>query len=69
MLFRSQADAYQTLGVSPNASPEEIKDAYRRLVKQFHPDVVAHLGEEFKLRAEQKMKTITDAYQQLQTKR
>ena len=56
-------DAYQTLGLSPNASPYEIKDAYRRLVKQFHPDVVAHLGEEFKLLAEQKMKTISEAYQ------
>ena len=29
---------YQTLGVSSNASSQEIKDAYRNLVKQHHPD-------------------------------
>jgi tetratricopeptide (TPR) repeat protein len=31
-------ECYQILGVSPNASLEEIKSAYRQLVKQYHPD-------------------------------
>jgi DnaJ like chaperone protein len=61
----SEAEAYQTLGLRLGSSQEEVKDAYRRLVKQFHPDVVAHLGEDFKQLADQKMKAIMQAYQQL----
>jgi molecular chaperone DnaJ len=32
------ADHYQTLGLTPDATQEEIKQAYRRLAKQYHPD-------------------------------
>jgi molecular chaperone DnaJ len=34
----ADSNHYQTLNVSPNASQAEIKQAYRRLVKQYHPD-------------------------------
>jgi DnaJ-class molecular chaperone len=55
-------DPYITLGVSPTATDEEIKNAYRKLAKQHHPDV--NLG---KPDAERKFKEISAAYQLIET--
>ena len=43
---------YQTLGVNENASQEEIKKAYRKLVRQYHPDKQGGDEEMFKKVAE-----------------
>jgi len=61
-------DHYRTLGLNPGASADEIKKAYRTLSMQYHPDKAAHLGEEFRAAAEEKMKEINMAYQHLQKK-
>ena len=50
------------LGLSPNATHDEIKFEYKRLVMRFHPDRVHHLGEQFVKEAEAKMKEINEAY-------
>ncbi|MBF0544806.1 MAG: DnaJ domain-containing protein [Candidatus Riflebacteria bacterium] len=55
-------DPYQTLGVSPTATDEEIKCAYRKLSKEYHPDV--NLG---KAGTESKFKEINAAYQLIKT--
>ncbi|MBN1930654.1 MAG: DnaJ domain-containing protein [Desulfobacterales bacterium] len=59
---------YTILGINPNASPEDIKKAYRQLAGKYHPDKVAHLGEEFKELAEKRFKEIQKAYQKLMPK-
>lgn len=55
-------DYYKILGVSKDASEEEIKQAFRRLAKQYHPDANPHASEEEKKRKEEKFKEIQEAY-------
>ncbi len=57
--------AWEILGVSPDASVEEIKAAYRQLAVQNHPDRVASLGPEFVKVAEEKFKAVQEAYEEL----
>jgi hypothetical protein len=64
----SQMDPYTLLEVSPQASPEEIKAAYKRAVARYHPDKVAHLGREFQELAHKKLLAIQQAYETLQGK-
>ena len=59
---------YTVLGVDKNASQEDIKRAYRQLVNKYHPDKVAHLGDEFQKLAERRFKEIQQAYQILNIK-
>lgn len=54
------SDPYQVLGVSPDASDEEIKRAYRQLAKQYHPD--RNPGD---AAAAKKMQEINAAYEQI----
>lgn len=58
----SEEQYYAVLGLKAGADFVVIKQAYRKLSKQYHPDKVAHLGEEFKAVAEEKMKEINVAY-------
>ena len=57
-------DPYEVLGVSHGASEDEIKQAYRRLAKQYHPDL--HPGD---AACAKKMNEINEAYDQIQKQR
>jgi len=54
------SDPYRVLGVSPNASDEEIKAAYRELARKYHPD--SYVGNPLSDLAAEKMKEINEAY-------
>lgn len=59
------AGCHDVLGVAADASVAEIKQAYRRLMKEHHPDRVAGLGEAEQAHAEERSKAINRAYAQL----
>lgn len=54
-------DAYKILEISPDATNDEVRSAYRKLALKHHPDKVATLGEDIRKAAEKKFKEITDA--------
>jgi uncharacterized membrane protein YkvA (DUF1232 family) len=58
-------DAYATLGVSASASQEAIASAYKARMSEYHPDKVAHLGEDLQKLAHRKALEIQEAYRQL----
>ena len=60
-------DPYRVLGVSPNATDDEIKEAYRALAKKYHPDNYA--GSPIADLASEKMKEVNEAYDQITSER
>lgn len=58
-------DFYRELGVGPNATQEEVKRAYRHLAIQYHPDKHMTRGPEVRKVAEEKFKSISEAYETL----
>lgn len=57
--------AYKVLEISPAATNEEVRAAYRRLALKHHPDKVATLGEDIKKAAEEKFQSINNAKEQI----
>ncbi len=60
---------YKILEIDSRASDIEIKKAYRHMANKYHPDKVTHLGDEFRLFAEDKFKAVNQAYQNIKKER
>jgi DnaJ-domain-containing protein 1 len=62
-------DAYATLGVLASASDEEIEQAYRRRMSEYHPDRVENAAAEIRDLAGQRAREINGAYEEIKRKR
>ena len=62
---KSSFDPYEILSIDASASADEIRAAYRTRMHEYHPDKVAHLGEELQKVAHRKTVEIQQAYEQL----
>jgi DnaJ like chaperone protein len=69
-MFIPETDsAYKILEIEPSATNEEVKKAYRRMAMKYHPDKVSHLGEEFRNTADEKFKSVNEAYERIKRER
>ncbi|MCU0359396.1 MAG: DnaJ domain-containing protein [Bacteroidia bacterium] len=69
MFFRDVNSDYKVLEIEPNASDDDIKKAYRQMAVRYHPDKVAHMGEEYQKGAKEKFQKIQEAYENIKKQR
>lgn len=69
MFVKKVDDVYTILGITPSATDDEVKKAYREMAKKNHPDKVAYLGEDVRKDAEKKFQEINDAYDKIKKQR
>lgn len=69
MFYQEVNSSYKILEIDAKATDDEVKKAYRRMAKRFHPDKVSTLGEEVRHGAEEKFKMIQEAYEQIKKER
>ena len=69
MYYKDTTSAYAVLEISPSATDDEVKAAYRRMAMKNHPDKVASLGPDVQKAAEEKFRKIQEAYETIKKQR
>ena len=69
MYFRDTNSDYLILEITPSASDDEVKKAYRKMAVKFHPDKVAALGEDVQKAANEKFQKVQSAYENIKKQR
>ena len=69
MFIKSTDNAYKILEIEKTATDDEVKKAYRKMAKKYHPDKVVTENEAIKKGAEEKFKQVQKAYEEIQKER
>ena len=69
MFWKDADSAYSVLEISPSATDDEVKAAYRRMAMKNHPDKVATLGPEVQRAAAEKFRQVQEAYETIKKQR
>jgi DnaJ like chaperone protein len=69
MFVKDIDSAYKVLEITPEATDEEVKAAYRKMAVKYHPDKVEHLGPEIRKSAEEKFQQLQAAYDEIKKRR
>lgn len=69
MFYDTIDSSYKILEIDKSVADSEVKKAYRKMVKKYHPDKLRHLGDEHMKGAEEKFRQVQKAYEHIQKER
>lgn len=69
MFYKDASSAYKILEIKESASDDDVKKAYRKMAKKYHPDKVRQLGEAHQNAAEEKFLKVQEAYETIKKER
>ena len=69
MFYKETSSAYMVLGISPSATDDEVRSAYRKMAMKNHPDKVATLGPDVQKAAAEKFRQVQEAYEAIKKER
>jgi DnaJ like chaperone protein len=69
MFVKDLNSAYKVLEISTEATDEDVKAAYRKMAVKYHPDKVAHLGDDVQTAAKEKFQQLSAAYEEIKKQR
>ncbi|RUT79218.1 TerB family tellurite resistance protein [Ancylomarina longa] len=69
MFVVSTDSSYKILGLTGDASDDEIKKAYRKMAVKYHPDKVSYLGEDVQNAAKEKFQKVSEAFERIKKQR